>query len=38
MILGFGFKILDFNGKFYNSNLLLQDIKSEIYNLNSKID
>ena len=38
MILDFGFKVLDFNGKFYNSNLLLQDIKSKIYNLNSKID
>ena len=38
MILDFGFKILDFNGKFYNSNLLLRDIKSEICNLNSKID
>ena len=27
MILDFGFKILDFNSKFYNSNLLLLSYK-----------
>jgi len=34
MILDFGFKILDFNDKFYKSNLLLRGIK--IRNLQSK--
>jgi hypothetical protein len=34
MILDFGFTIFDFNGKLYNSNLLLRDIK--IRNLQSK--
>jgi hypothetical protein len=33
MILDFGFMILDFNGKFYKSNLLLRVIK--IRNLQS---
>ena len=34
MILDFGSAILDFNGKFYKSNLFLRDIK--IRNLESK--